>query len=365
MQQAAIINLSDSHLAANEKNTEAMLNDWIQTTETYLHAIKVLKHQLPKTARLVEDSTKQLSDRFLNLAASAKYQSDQMAQIIDLAKSLQLGNERISLDEFTQLFSNTLNGSIEKILFVTKRAITMVYMLDEALKSLSSIETFIADIHKINKQANLLALNATIESVRAGEAGRGFAVVADEVKQVSQQINVISSQMQERISSVTKSVKDGYDVLKDLASSDMNDTLLAKDRLDQLLGSLITQNSNFSEVVHASAQATEEISKNISSMVVGMQFQDRTTQHIDNSVMLLNHLEKSIRHLINKSSHKKEHSTLSLQGNALTTAIAEQFKLSEFSQMFLNSIEGKPLENINPNGAARSKTSSSDDVELF
>ena len=367
MQSATIINLPTPR--PDEPNNHASVAEWVQMIEIYLHAFEVLKVQLPKAATLVEHSTKDLSERFVSLAAGAQYQSEQMEHITSLTESLQLGNERISLADFSQLFSKTLTDSIDKILHVSKRAITMVYMLDEALKSLSTIESFIGDIQKINKQANLLALNATIEAARAGIAGEGFAVVAKEVKDVSRHINTLSKQMRERIVSVSQSVRDGYDVLKDVATTDMSDNMLAKERLDMLLDSLIKQNHNFSNVVHASAEATQEISKNISSMIMGMQFQDRTSQYIENSVAVLSHMQDTFRPLIEAArQHVPVHQPPS--DTPLARSITEQFRLSEFAQMFTNSLLGKPMMDAYgspsmPTGQNAEPVSPNDNVELF
>ena len=113
--------------------------------EVYRHAVCVLRQQLPKTARLVEDSTKTLSDRFIGLATDIQKQGKIVAEISELSNSLDVGNERITIEEFIDLFSGTLNDSIEKILFVSKRAVGMVYTLDEAMKNIASVETFVTE----------------------------------------------------------------------------------------------------------------------------------------------------------------------------------------------------------------------------
>jgi len=347
--------------ASSPAGAAMLLTEMVNTFETYSYAIDILKLQLPKTAKLVEDSTKELSERFVHLAEGAKQQSLQMKEIVELTDSLQLGNERITLKDFTNLFSTTLSDSIDKILHVSKRAVSMVYILDEAISSLATIEKFIVDIQKINKQANLLALNATIEAVRAGQAGDGFAVVAQEVKQVSRDINDLSVNMRERLIAVGKSVQAGYDVLKDVATTDMSENMAAKSKLDQLMQSMINQNTLFSDVVHNSAEATHEISNNISSMVVGMQFQDRTTQYVENSVGLLAHMQDSIQKLIAESKIALPAGSVPLVDEALMERIANQFKLSEFAQLFKKHIKGLPVEKVEE----QTSNTPIDNVELF
>ncbi len=359
--------LNETNNTQNENTTTAqgMLSSWLSMMEVYHHAIYVLRHKLPQTARLVEDSTKTMSDRFISLATDIQKQSKTIVEISELSNSLDVGNERITLEEFTHLFSSTLNDSIEKILFVSKRSITMVYTLDEAMKNIASIETFVTDIQNITKKANLLALNASIEAARAGEAGRGFAVVANEVKDVSNTIREIADSVNERINTVRDGVKDGYTALQDVASTDMAQTIAAQDRLSTLMDSMVNQKNKFSKILRDSAEVSNGISKSISNMVVNLQFQDRTTQYLESSVRLLEYMDNSVIQSKTESTRAFPALTNIAANENLIEEVCNQFQLSEFEKLFKMSLSGIPLDSYNMQTDTDTSTGESDPVELF
>lgn len=342
------------------------LREWLSLVEIYHHAIAVLQHQLPKTAKLVEDSAKTMSDRFTSLAKDIKQQSSVLEQISEVSNTINVGNEKITIEGFTNLFSETLSDSIEKILFVSKRAVSMIYTLDEAMKNIASIETFVTDIRNITKKANLLALNASIEAARAGEAGKGFSVVANEVKEVSNTIREIAESVNSRIETVRDGVKDGYQALQDVANTDMSQTIIEQDRLSSMMDSLIEQKNKFSEVLKKSAGITEGASETLSKMVVNMQFQDRTNQYIESSINLLKFMDDNIMSL--KEANMRLIPVLSSieTDKSLIKKIQDQFTLSEFAKLFEESLSG-----IDINSAPTHFNSADDyndkkiDIELF
>lgn len=371
---------------AMEKSVGAaeLLAYWHVLTSVQSAALEVVRTRLPQTAELVEHSAMDLSNQFQNLAEASKAQSTQLAQIASTINSLEMGTERISLIEFTELFNHTLDESIKRIIFVSKMAMSMVYSLDDAIRVLGDIESFVGRIQKINKQTNLLALNATIEASRAGESGKGFDVVANEVKTVSQEISILAASMNEKVNEVNASIRTGYETLREVATADMSDTIISKEKLEMLMAGMMKQNKAYTKTLKASQETSDRISQTISGLTVGLQFQDRTTQNIANCVNVVASIQETWRKLQGTTT-KHVHITAGNTGieEELVTSLANQFKLGAFKQDFLNILQEQGIiKSITPYGGVQVVASTSgegkdsagapaqnnsedDDIELF
>lgn len=307
----------------------------------------LLIEQLPKVSLLVEESTTVLSERFRQLAEGAQSQGKTVQAIVDAASSITVNGETFLLSEFTQLFSDTLSDSIQKILNTSKMAISMVYSLDDAINSLADIEHFVADIQKINKQANLLALNATIEAVHAGEVGQGFTIVANEMKAISRQISKLSASLSSKIDAVTQNINKGHSLLHDVASTDMTQSIKAKEKLDALMAAMLVQNQHFGAILQSSADRACELSRTISGMVMNIQFQDRTTQYIQNTTDALKVVRKQIQGGEPLSAESID---------AQLSELMKAFCLSEFRQPFLEFVAQKRPQSTNSLDTADTQT---------
>ncbi len=333
-----------------------------------LKALDVLISKLPETAELVEDSALDLNQKFQTLAASLNDQGSAIQEIVETASLLEVGDEKITFAEFAEMMNGTLGAAVQKILFISQSAMSMVYSLDDAMVALTHIDEFNVKIQGINKQTNLLSLNATIESARAGEAGKGFAVVANEVRTVSKQIAELSEEMRYRLGLVTSSVKEGYETLKKVADTDMSDSITAKDKLDALMESLLSQNDKFKAVLESAAETSRESSKVISGTIMGMQFQDRTSQYIGNSVEALKVINRHLDEAASQSQPLIADSTHEKENQALIKEIEDCFLLSEFRNHYLQNL-GRAVEEVPTDtassGAGDASADDDDDIDLF
>ncbi len=264
---------------------------------------------------------------------------------------------------------------MERILFVSKKAMDMVYALDSAKSNLEVTESFIHRIHKITRQTNLLALNATIEASRAGKAGRGFAVVASEVKDLSREISSLSGEMQTKIGDVVASVSHSYNTLNEVATEDMSGTLLAKEKIDQITKSILEQNKSLAVQVEGSAKESEKISHDINDIIMNLQFPDRASQYIHNMVSVLQIIVKDDKHLL-ENIYKENMA----EGSTCYDGIPKEkllelydaFKLGVIQDAFVSFLlkegiidDASDLGHVLNNEKEKDSIAESDDVELF
>ena len=260
------------------------LGRWLALSKVQKRTLEILCSELEATTRVVEESTLDLNTRFQSLAQGARTQTERVQSIVSVASEIEFEGRKIPLNEVARFLNETLSAALDKILGVTEEAKAMVHGLDGVIKSVDRIGGFIADIEKINKQTNLLALNATIEAARAGEKGRTFAVVAGGVRELSSATTRLAEDMREEIGAVLDGIRDGHAALKKVGTSDLSDNVEAKDRLDAMMASLVRQNAEFGAVLEEAAAVSNKMSNDISSMITGMQFQDRTKQRVEHVV---------------------------------------------------------------------------------
>lgn len=326
--------------------------------------LDALQKILPDMANIVVENTDVLGTAFNSLASNSSEQSKQIQNIVGLTDGLTVDGEKISLEEFNTLFGNTLSDVITKILEVAQMAMEMTYAMDDAMHMLDTIHTNVSAIQKITKQTNILALNAMIEAERAGDAGKGFSVVAHEVKAISKEISEVSVSIKEHVAGVNQTMHSGYEKLRDLATTDMSNNILARERLEKLTAALFDQNNSFKTLLSDSAEKSSKVAQNISELTISLQFQDRVSQYIENSTALLRQLE----------------SQLAEQGNAAQSSdingefvqqLADSVRLSELKKILVASLNARPAlsgiveEASHGNDISAPESEDEDDIELF
>jgi methyl-accepting chemotaxis protein len=263
---------------------DELLARWLGFSDMQHQCLDALANEVRRTSDLVETSTLEISSRFRDLAASAQEQTQRVEDIISVANSVTIDGESIPLDHVVATMQEILVEMVNNIVNLSKQAMTMVYVLDDVVRDVGEVEKSIADIDEINRQTNFLALNATIEASRAGEAGRTFAVVANEVRHLSKATGDLAGRMRDKVGAVVVGVRRGHEILRDIANTDLSPQMLARDRIDMTMMSLVSQSHHFQSVLQDAARVSTEISAHINQVITRMQFQDLAKQRLDHVI---------------------------------------------------------------------------------
>ena len=342
---------SDAALAADA------LADWLGLSQLQRRALDALCAEIDGASDLVEGGVVTLSNGFRQLVATANDQSERMDHVIELVKSVEVDDERFEISELTGELETSLVEIVDQIVDLSKRAMEMVYALDDVINNLDAVDACIDGIEKINGQTNLLALNATIEAKRAGEHGRAFSVVAGEVKALSSTTKQLAVDIRREVGRVSDGVRRGHSNLRDVATMDLSGHILLKERLDKMLEALVNQNSAFAAVVHEASSSSRGMTDAINALVVGMQFQDRYKQRLQNVVAALQTFSEAFHELERKTGAAAIVPPRSADDEqALIDRALDRMHMDDVRRRFVTHIAG---------GEVDDKADGDGDIELF
>ncbi|MET0154789.1 MAG: methyl-accepting chemotaxis protein [Rickettsiales bacterium] len=325
---------------------------------------------MEKTAQDVEAETRKIGEKFRELAQAALEQGREANDMIRAGASFKINDEDFSLESALMFIYGTIEAATSKILFVSRKAIEMVFDMKDARENLRDASKFVDSVRKITKQTNMLALNATIEAARAGEAGKGFEVVADEVRALSLEIEKLSREMNGKIGRVIHSVERGYETLNDVATVDMSDNILVQEKINEMMEGITRQNETLVLQMERSADINRRTSSIVSNLVVDMQFSDRAVQEIRNCRIMLESaaaMAKQYRESLGDAFYlpaEESEAHRALAVNALAGVSLSRVKKNAVTAMAVRGVCRSPMT-IDPHNGSNAASEENGDVELF
>lgn len=156
-------------------------------------------------------------------------------------------------------------------------------MMQRLDESSKKIGSVIELINSIADQTNLLALNATIEAASAGEAGKGFAVVANEVKELAKQTAQATEEISVQISEMTLITNDSIKSIDDITKIIEEVNVTSQ----TIVTSVEQQSATINEIANTIGGASNfaaEISSNVSETASGLNEVTSNIQQVNESV---------------------------------------------------------------------------------
>ncbi len=242
------------------------------------HLVPILVNQLNEVTAQTEQSALDMGEKFMNMVERARSQA---AKASDAFHGFAGTGDEGSLVAVTKkTFKNVLSG-MEEVSAITAETMQNMKVMTADTEEIKRIVT---DIEYVAQQTNLLALNAAIEAVRAGEFGKGFGVVADEVRKLSERSNTAV----ERIRNVITKISDD---MKSISAKNEAGAAASRTHADEADRAVEHALARINETVNSTQKKLDELTaetgdlaKDISSIMVSMQFQDITRQRIEHVV---------------------------------------------------------------------------------
>lgn len=274
-----------------------VLSLWKGLSKVQRKTFSCLCVELDIVSDLIETNISTLSDNFNSIVSATQQQTEYIDGIVESAKLLTDESNKKSLPNLVVHLDNTLGDGINKIVTLSQESIDVVSGLEEVVDDVRETEKLVSGVEEINSKINLLALNAKLESVRAGDAGKGFSVVSDEMRDLSQMTNDLAVDIRRKMSSVSSGIKSSFSSLKTIADIDMSENIAAKDNIGDMMQELMAHNDSFNQQLLESSAMSDKISRDISGLITGFQFQDRATQYLATIKTTLNSLEEFLLEL--------------------------------------------------------------------
>ncbi len=216
-----------------------LLGTAADNTNGTMKDVRTAVSQVVDNSQLQAENSQSTSEQMKIMGDNITETSNEAELLSGNAASMQLSSEKASK---TLLSLRQINEDVKKIIGEVQEQTNRT---NESVKKIQAATTF---INSIAEDTGLLSLNASIEAARAGDSGRGFAVVAEQIKNLSEQSNESS-----------KEIEATAEVLR----ADSEKAVQAMQQMQEIIAS---QSESMQETQQVVAEVIEEIAGSMKSI---------------------------------------------------------------------------------------------------
>lgn len=216
-----------------------LLGTAADNTNGTMNDVRTAVSQVVDNSQLQAENSQSTSEQMKIMGDNITETSNEAELLSGNAASMQSSSEKASK---TLLSLRQINEDVKKIIGEVQEQTNRT---NESVKKIQAAMTF---INSIAEDTGLLSLNASIEAARAGDSGRGFAVVAEQIKNLSEQSNESS-----------KEIEATADVLR----ADSEKAVQAMQQMQEIIAS---QSESMQETQQVVAEVIEEIASSMKSI---------------------------------------------------------------------------------------------------
>ena len=216
-----------------------LLGTAADNTNGTMNDVRTAVSQVVDNSQLQAENSQSTSEQMKIMGDNITETSNEAELLNGNAASMQISSEKASK---TLLSLRQINEDVKKIIGEVQEQTNRT---NESVKKIQAATTF---INSIAEDTGLLSLNASIEAARAGDSGRGFAVVAEQIKNLSEQSNESS-----------KEIEATAEVLR----ADSEKAVQAMQQMQEIIAS---QSESMEETQQVVAEVIEEIAGSMKSI---------------------------------------------------------------------------------------------------
>ena len=301
--------------------------EFIMKSKEEAEVAKKLLSKLEKTIEILDENTEKLNehisesgmnlkqigeksnDLILTVKEVAEGVSEQAAGLSDISQMMNEAEEKVghthevsmNSEQVSKESKEIVNDAIEMIAEMNKQMSNINYASNESMDGVKAlientekVNGFLVGIEQIASQTNLLALNASIEAARAGEVRKlaeESARVVSEIEKVIGNIEVMGSNVLDKVSNVDKATNIGIEIVGKVnntfdeldnafnnISNNINKGLVSIETTNEVFEKIIKETRNIADISQEHSASTEEIlsitkdqNNKINNVLVAMQ----------------------------------------------------------------------------------------------
>ncbi|CAK0768677.1 methyl-accepting chemotaxis protein [Gammaproteobacteria bacterium] len=241
-----------------------------------LEVLPILSRQIETSRAQTEDAITDLSRRFA--AIVERLEQSIISSLSSTGRPSDNGANKGGLFSQSEERLTVVVRALEGTVADKNRMLEEVHRLTSQMDSLNQMAV---DVKKIADHTNLLALNAAIEAARAGSYGGGFGVVADEVRRLSRQSGETGKHMGEQVGALHNAVAAALAAAEESARREGQMVTGAEGAIQQVLADFREVTGSLENSSADLRESSAGIRREIEDVLVALQFQDRTSQILE------------------------------------------------------------------------------------
>lgn len=249
--------LLGNDLNAMTKSLATIATEITQSCHSMVSTLEEVQHAVDTQSSGASEQASSINEITVSLSEIEK----SSAQTLEKAKSLGESAERtrekgqLGLDAVDQSV-NGMNEVREKVQIIAQTILDLSHQTQQ-VGEITSV------VNNLAQQSKMLALNASIEAAKAGEAGKGFAVVAVEVKNLAEQSEQATTQVQKILENIRHAAEKAVMVTEEGTKG----VDYGMDLVEQT-GEVIR---NLNEVIHETMIASQQIESAVRQESAGIE----------------------------------------------------------------------------------------------